>query len=85
MSDADRKAVIGFRPGCGCPTFAMVLGYDTQKQEEKAVAKKINQGYSVKVMHPDEARKLDNFLDCPHKPTTDDPEAVAREIVEAHR
>jgi hypothetical protein len=79
------NAVIGFKPGCGCPTFAMVLGYETQKQEERAVATKIKQGYTMKVMPADEARKLDNFLSCSHKPTADDPEAVARAIVAAHR
>lgn len=74
-------AYIGFEP-CGCPTFAMVAGSESQAAEQRAVRKVIEEGRRVEVMTVGEARALPNFMSCPHQgPRIDDPDAHAKALV----
>jgi hypothetical protein len=84
VSDTD-NAYIGFET-CGCPTFAMVAGYESPGQEQREIAKVIEEGRRVEVMTVGEARALLNFLNCPHSgPRISDPWAHARSLVERAR
>lgn len=80
MSD-ERKAAIGFET-CGCITFAMVLGYDTVKAEQREIARVIQEGRRVEIMDPDAAKALPNFMNCPHAHArVDDPKAEAERLL----
>lgn len=82
---ATDKAYIGFET-CGCPTFAMVAGYDSPAKEQREIAKVIKDGRRVEVMTVGEARALPHFMSCPHRaPHIEDPKAHAASLVAAAR
>jgi hypothetical protein len=84
MAETD-KAYIGFET-CGCPTFALVAGYDPPAKERREIEKVIKDGRRVEVMTVGEARALPNFMHCPHAgPHIEDPKAHAASLVEAAR
>lgn len=69
MSDSD-KAYIGIA-ACGCVTFAMVAGRESERSERAQLRRVMNTGRRVEVTTAGEARERLTF-NCQHAPPIED-------------
>ena len=80
MADSD-KTYIGIA-ACGCVTFAMVAGVESERSERKQLRDVIKSGRRIEVTTAGDARER-MVWDCAHSTHVDDPDAEVTRLMEA--
>lgn len=74
LAESD-KAFIGIE-ACGCVTAAMTTGHASKREEQAELKRWMKTGRRVELTTVAEARKSQNFLDCPHQRAPSAPDEI---------